>query len=297
MAKYKYSWQTGYKGEQSDPFKMYQDAYNEAKAQNELRYTQGLDILDKAIERYQPGGQFGQGAMAQYETGKYKAMSEGMSSLVSSGLSNTTVAAGMPLKYEQEVGTPFRLQLEDMRMGKLTAAEQAKVKFIQEREDMYPDIASMMQYGAQGASGGTSYGPNSLSDFDTGPDPGVSSRNAAEAAMREAKDKERAAENRRRTMMLAEARRSNQTQYSKPQSESTWSEADYSATLAKNMGWTVDQPDPAQTGPFQPGTAPTGWTGPETNWGQPATTQTKKTTPTATTTGYGTLDDWMDFSY
>lgn len=132
----------------------YQQMYQEARAANEQRYSQGIGILDQAIERYSPGGTFGAGAQAQYDIGKRQSMASGQQALVNSGLSNTTVAAGLPLAYEQEVGTPFRLQLNDMRMKNLTSAEQAKTDFIEKREDPYPDFGMFAQLAMQSATSG-----------------------------------------------------------------------------------------------------------------------------------------------
>lgn len=133
----------------------YSKAADEARAANEKRYSQGIGMLDETISRYQPGGDFGKGAMAQYERGKTRALSDASQSLVSSGLSNTTVAASIGKKYEEEVGTSFRLQLEDMRMGRLQEAEMAKVGFMERRTDAYPD-ASLMAQAAEGAASGPS---------------------------------------------------------------------------------------------------------------------------------------------
>lgn len=140
----------------------YEQMYNQARAANEQRYQEGMGILDQAISRYQPGGGFGQGAMAQYEQGKQQGLASGMQNLVGSGLSNTTIAGTLPLAYEQEVGTPFRLQLEDMRMQNLTQAERAKTGFIEGRQDTYPDFGMFAQLAMQsamsGGGGGVSYG-------------------------------------------------------------------------------------------------------------------------------------------
>jgi hypothetical protein len=146
----------------------YSKAFEEARAANEARYQQGLGLLDEAIARYQPGGDFGSGALAQYEVGKRQALATGMQNLINSGLTNTTVAAGMDLKYEQEVGTPFRLQLEDLRMQNLTEAERAKVGFIEARTDAYPDMGQYASLVAQGSSsgGGVSMSPNAAAGLD-----------------------------------------------------------------------------------------------------------------------------------
>jgi hypothetical protein len=153
---------------QSLAMTQYSKAFEQARAANEARYQQGLGLLDEAIARYQPGGDFGSGALAQYEVGKRQALASGMQNLINSGLTNTTVAAGMDLKYEQEVGTPFRLQLEDLRMQNLTEAEQAKVGFIEARTDAYPDMSQYASMVAQGASGGggVSMSPNAAAGLD-----------------------------------------------------------------------------------------------------------------------------------
>lgn len=132
----------------------YQAAAEEARKANIERYQQGLGIYDEIIGRYQPGGQYGQGAMALYEQGKQKAMAQAQQSLVSSGLTGTTVAAGLPMKYEQEVGTPFRLQLEERRMGALSEAQLGKAGFIERREDIYPSAELFAGLQSQAATGG-----------------------------------------------------------------------------------------------------------------------------------------------
>lgn len=148
----------------SDILQRYENQYNQARQANLERYGQGIDILKKGIERYQPGGQFGAGAMALYEQGKNKALASGMQNLVGSGLANTTVAGTLPLAYEQEVGSPFRLQLEDMRLQNLTGSERAMADFISARNDPYPDLgmfanlAMQAGQGGGGASGGASFG-------------------------------------------------------------------------------------------------------------------------------------------
>lgn len=136
----------------SASLKAYEKAAKEAKAANEARYQEAMGIYDQIISQYQPGGQFGQGALAQYEIGKTKALSQGMQNLVSSGLSNTTVAGAMPMQYEQEVGTPFRLQLEDMRMRLLSEAQQNKAGLIERRQDVYPDPNLMANLQSQASS-------------------------------------------------------------------------------------------------------------------------------------------------
>lgn len=151
----------------------YKKAAEQAREANEKRYQEGLGIFSNLEKMYQPGGSFGQGALAQYEIGKKQAMAQGMQNLVSSGLANTTTAAGMPLKYEQEVGTPFRLQLEDMRMQNLGNIMQQKAGFIERRNDVAPDpgmFASLVQQGASSPGGGgttfAGYSPRAAAGLD-----------------------------------------------------------------------------------------------------------------------------------
>jgi len=126
-----------------------QAAADKARAANEKRYGEGLDLWDQIIQRYQPGQGFGAGAMASYERAKTKAVGSGMQQLVSAGLANTTVAAGIGKKYEEEVGTPFRLQLQDMQSERLSGAQAGKAGFIERRTDSYPDAGLAASLGQQ----------------------------------------------------------------------------------------------------------------------------------------------------
>ena len=90
-------------------------------------------ILDKIIARYQPGGGFGEAATKVYEQQKGKSLASSRQNLVSAGLGGTSVGAGLETAYEQEVGQPFRLGIEEARTGALTQAMMAKAGFA-ERE-------------------------------------------------------------------------------------------------------------------------------------------------------------------
>jgi hypothetical protein len=226
----------------------YEDAYQKAYKANEAIKQQGLTILDAAIERYQPGGQFGKGAMAEYEMGKEKSLATGMQSLIGAGLSNTTVAAGMPLAYEQEVGTPFKLQLEDMRMGRLTDAEMKKVGFLERIQNNYPDPGMFAEMQAKGSSGGgVTYQKSNFLDTWGAPDPAVSARNAAAKIKSDLLTQQTNERN-----AAAQAKRSAlRTNNNKSTGSSTpsMSDADYQALLEKNLGFTVAPT--TMTGPQQ----------------------------------------------
>jgi len=90
------------------------------------------EILDKIIAKYQPGGGFGKSELALLKRGKTKAMAGVGQQLVRSGLAGTTAGAGASQRWEEEIGMPARLELEDIRTQRLVQALLAKAGF-QER--------------------------------------------------------------------------------------------------------------------------------------------------------------------
>jgi len=124
-------------------------AMNRANAMNEERYSEAKGIYDEiisqteeeapltpkqtsalgayneAVDLFRPGSGYGEGAMALYQRAKKKAMGGAAQNFMSRGLlggKGSTLAAGYEKKYEEEVGTPFYLQLNDMRMERLAGA-------------------------------------------------------------------------------------------------------------------------------------------------------------------------------
>jgi len=73
------------------------------------------DLLTGLLSRYAPGGEFGRGQEALLGRAKTKGVADISQGLVSAGLAGTTMAAGAGKKWEEEVGMPARLQLEDIR--------------------------------------------------------------------------------------------------------------------------------------------------------------------------------------
>jgi len=130
----------------------FQQQQKRARQENLKRYAEAQKLYDEVIKRYQPGGEFGKGALSQYERGKVRALASAAQNLVSSGLYGTSVTAGLGKKYEEEVGTPFRLQLEDIRMSRLSEAEKAKAGLIERREDIGPDPNLIAQLAMQASS-------------------------------------------------------------------------------------------------------------------------------------------------
>ncbi len=91
-------------------------------------------LLDEIIQRYQPGGEFGKEALATLETRKGKTLAKQGQSLVTAGLGGSTIGAGLGKKFEEDVGTPFRLGVEEQRLGALTQAMQAKAGYLERGE-------------------------------------------------------------------------------------------------------------------------------------------------------------------
>ncbi len=65
--------------------------------------------------------------------------------MVSSGLVNTTTAATLGRKFEEEVGTPARLQAADISAQRKTEARLGKAGFIERREDVGPDFRTIAE--------------------------------------------------------------------------------------------------------------------------------------------------------
>lgn len=92
-----------------------------------------IALLDKIIARYKPGGEFGKPEEALLRRGKERSLAGTAQRLVSAGLAGTTAGAGAGRLWEEEVGMPTRLRLEDVRSQRLTEAMGAKAGYL-ERE-------------------------------------------------------------------------------------------------------------------------------------------------------------------
>ena len=129
-----------------------QQEYLSARQANEQRYAQAMSIYDEIIKRYQPGGTFGKAALGQLETQKVRDVGRETQQMISSGLYGTTTTAGLPTKWEAEVGAPSRLRLEDIMMQRLSQAQIGKAGFIERREDVYPDVGAYAGYEERAAA-------------------------------------------------------------------------------------------------------------------------------------------------
>lgn len=77
--------------------------------------------FQSAIGLLGPNGQFMSGIEAGLDRGRTKALASGMSGLVQAGLSNTTQAAGLGKKYEEEVAAPTRASATSDRIRQLAS--------------------------------------------------------------------------------------------------------------------------------------------------------------------------------
>ena len=125
---------------------------SEAKESNIERQKRIEAIFDEIIARYQPGGTFGKSYLQQLREQKVRDVGAETQSLISSGMYGTTTTAGLPGKWEAEVGAPARLKLEDVQMERLSSAQLGKASFLERIEEPYPDYNALMQASAAAAS-------------------------------------------------------------------------------------------------------------------------------------------------
>ncbi len=95
------------------------------------------------IKQYETGGTFEKTAEARIGRAGEKATASGMQALVSSGLAGTSIAAGLGKKFEEEVGQPARLEAQDIASQRTAQALEKKAGFIERREDVGPDFATI----------------------------------------------------------------------------------------------------------------------------------------------------------
>lgn len=121
----------------------FQAQQEKANLANEQRFQQGLDIFDRIIKQQETGGTLEKTTEAAIGRGRTKSVAQGMQALVSSGLASTTQTAGLGKKFEEEVGVPARLQAADISQQRLSQAQRDKAGFIERREDIGPDYATI----------------------------------------------------------------------------------------------------------------------------------------------------------
>ena len=92
------------------------------------------EVLDKLIKQYEQGSGYGAGEKALLKRTKTKAMAGVGQQLASAGLSGTSAGAGASQRWEEEIGMPTELRLEDIRTERLMSALLAKAGYQREEE-------------------------------------------------------------------------------------------------------------------------------------------------------------------
>ena len=164
-------------------YELYQRREKEALAANRKREQEVRGIYGNLASIYAPGGSFGAGYEAQLSRSKEQDVASGMQALVSGGMQNTTQAAGLGKKWEEDVGATARLKLEDLRMDRYAQTQRDLAGFSERIENPYPDYSQLLQASAARASAEPTYQPQSYSS------PGWSSHpimGSAAASSREA---------------------------------------------------------------------------------------------------------------
>ena len=133
-----------------------QKLQDQTNAKNKAREDEVRAMLDEVIGMYRPGGTYGQGVEKQLDIERTKALSSGGQALISSGLFNTTGFAGLSQQFEQQVGMPTRMKLEDLRMDKLQGALGQKAQFVTDIQDTAPDYRLLAELMREGGASSTS---------------------------------------------------------------------------------------------------------------------------------------------
>ena len=123
-----------------------------ARQRTQERLDQALGIYDQNIAMYQPGGDFGKGFEASLGQAKQSSVSGGMAHLAKTGLYNSSIGAGLGTAFEKTVGTPARLQMNDMRIGRLSDAYGAKAGVLERVNDTGPDPSLLSNLMMQAAN-------------------------------------------------------------------------------------------------------------------------------------------------
>jgi len=121
----------------------------ESQEANKRRETEARGIYGEIISRYGEGGTFGSGIEAELGVQKQKSVAEGTQAAVSAGMANvvggTQAIGNLGKSFEETVGAPARLKLEDLKMEKLTTAQTNLANFVTNISDEGPDAGLIAQ--------------------------------------------------------------------------------------------------------------------------------------------------------
>jgi len=105
----------------------YNRAYGEAKAANEARYNQMLQIADQTTQQ----------SAADIRSDYANQQASAMQQLARTGMANSTVKAPLSLAFSREKNAALSRNADQM--------QQTKLGIINSREDAYPDQASLVE--------------------------------------------------------------------------------------------------------------------------------------------------------
>jgi len=118
-------------------------AFEQANQAALKRETEIRSLLDTIVSTYAPGGSYQKGMEAMLERQKQQYLGSATQNLISSGLYGSTMTAGLPGKFEEEIGMPTRAKLEDVRTQAYTGALGQKAGFIERIEDITPSFETI----------------------------------------------------------------------------------------------------------------------------------------------------------
>lgn len=129
----------------------YSKIAEQARLENLKRSEQVTSIFDEIIKRYGPAGSFGAGYEKQFGRQKVQDVSRAEQRDISSGLYGLRDRGG---EWEATTGAESRLRLEDLKMERLSSAQQSKASFLERIDTPYPDYSSLMQLAQMGGEVG-----------------------------------------------------------------------------------------------------------------------------------------------
>lgn len=139
----------------ADLIQSYYDAAQKAYANQLKRSKEVQSIYDRIIGMYGEGSTYGKAAEYQLELRKTRDVGATIQRDISRGLYGIRPYEA---EWEQTVGTPERLTLEDIKSQRLASALAMKAGSLQDITEQYPDYSALQQALAAQASVPTTYG-------------------------------------------------------------------------------------------------------------------------------------------
>lgn len=116
-----------------------------ARQANIARQRRIESLYSEMMKRVQPGGAFEKRGLGEIERARTKGVGQETQQMISSGMYGTTTAAGVPRRWEAEVGAPARLRLEDIMQQRQMGVQQQLAGFLERIQEPYPDYRALMQ--------------------------------------------------------------------------------------------------------------------------------------------------------